>query len=326
VCKCKCNVIMSDFTDVLLIILIVVVAFIAYKLFVYARSFERQLLAAFSAAADAADADAAQSSLSAGAFADAHSSSVPPLLLESKRKKAYTFDHLFFLRSAESVTSLPINKKNVVAIDLVEATVPIAQYNVETDGNTYSVTAGGLTINFTMPAGVYTLDAFVVKMNSDITVYFSDMTVVFDTVTNKITIANPVNFSFTMHEKIGFLMGFTGVEQVVQVNAGYEMVGQNRSNFYGSRHLEIRSADLESVLNTNIIARLPFHDVISFYRRYGGLNRPFSIPTHIRSIDLSMYDDDDTLYSFNGLFYTLTFKVTVLRYANIEYSDSLVTE
>ena len=127
--------------------------------------------------------------------------------------------------------------------------------------------------------------------------------------------------SFTIDfgsESLAEILGFTS--QVVSLTETttsgarpYYLQATNRPNLLGTSAIVIKSEELESFgHNDGILGVVPITSDLNVYNPPVIVERYFS-PSTINSVTLSLYDDRDSLYELNGMFYYATIKVKTIE-------------
>lgn len=218
-----------------------------------------------------------------------------------------------------------------VTLSMPYAVITNSNYIVNEFNNVLNFTYGGLTTEYRIPEGNYTITSFISQLQATSipTIYF---TITYSTVTNKITITTTTTFQslypgstwgFTSPCTCDYIFGFS--DSFLTTNTSITM--PRSMNFLPIPrfiiHCNLLNNGLMLTTNSNVgacdilgsvpnVAKLNSQII---YENYGGEFLIKSLTSNVTSIIISITDDNNNLINFNGLASYMVLRFNIFRHS-----------
>jgi len=213
-------------------------------------------------------------------------------------------------------------------ISVMNAQFPNSFYIITTTNNVFNYTYNDLTLRtITIPVGNYNATSLITEMESLLTLNTTPMTITIDADTGKLTFTASVNFSIyqTPFSAVLGLFRETTISTLIDpvfsvlsvLTASYPL------NLLGPKQILIKSSQLaissfdSKTLGINDTLACIVNGVAPFglvqYEMTNELNKNLLINPNIAQIDIRITDENDNLYDFNNINWTMTLCLTVER-------------
>lgn len=218
-----------------------------------------------------------------------------------------------------SFTSLLKDELDILyrQISIQNAQIPISYYIVNIYNNTLSYKIGGGVIQTaTFSRGNYNASTFTTEFKNQI----PSMTLSFNKLTGVFTIIN--SSSFTIYSSGSTCFKLLGLDRTVSSYTGSSVLAPFPCNFAGiskikvvSSALSTYSVDSTTGSNNNILTVIPVNSGsygIILYQNISSF-KPMLRETSTNDFDISLLDDDDNLINFNGVSWSLSLQLDIIR-------------
>lgn len=202
-------------------------------------------------------------------------------------------------------------------ITVCNAQIPVSFYIINEYNNILKYSIGGSIITLNFPYGNYNATSFITKFKE----LLSGWGCVLDKITGKLTFTYTINFIF-YSSSLYSLLGFIGTSSTSVLNS---LTAVNLCDFSGVRRLSIRSNILR-LLNrdsttgnyTSDICVIPVNQPAYGIIKYENISGFKNILSNnaLDQIDISIFDDDNNLVDFNGINWTITLQLDIIRKLN----------
>jgi hypothetical protein len=207
-----------------------------------------------------------------------------------------------------------------VRLGVVTAEIPYSFYQINETNYKFQITIGGITSIYNASLGNYNINTFITRLLSILPAGFN---ITYDLSISKLTFSYTQSFQISDTNKSIFpILGFaTG--QVYTSNASFILTAPNCYNLNPINRLMINTntfnipnIDTFNKSITTVLASIPINcmpnDTI-FYTNFANFRTTLSNPSSLNQLNLEIYDDYEQQINFNGLNWTLTIQVDVLR-------------
>lgn len=231
--------------------------------------------------------------------------------------------------------------KDVLEIELLSASIPKSEYNINGSNNTIHFDVGGTEYTAELAVGTYTsLSTLLTDLKAAMDSSGSGLTYTLtsSTLTNKITISATGAFDLLFNggtEKYGAETRNIYKENSIGYNLGFKRIdltgastytAQNIYNIEGENYVLLNIRDLENLSSTDIskssirnsftkinlntdLNTTKYHTITNDYET----KLIFKTPRNkLADMEISFYNYNGSLYDFNGLEHSLYFKIRTL--------------
>ena len=203
-------------------------------------------------------------------------------------------------------------------ISIQNAQIPISYYIVNIYNNTLSYKIdNGIIQTATFSRGNYNASTFTTEFKNQI----PSMTLSFNKLTGVFTITNTTT-SFTIYSSGSTCFKLLGLDRKVSSYTGVSVLAPFPCNFAGlskikvvSNTLSTYSLDSTTGGNNNVLATIPVNSGsygIILYQNISSF-KPMLRETTMNDFDISLLDDDDNLINFNGISWSLSLQLDIIR-------------
>ena len=202
-------------------------------------------------------------------------------------------------------------------ISIQNAQIPISYYIVNIYNNTLSYKIGtGVIQTTTFSRGNYNASTFTTEFKNQI----PSMTLSFNKLTGVFTIIN--SSSFTIYSSGSTCFKLLGLDRTVSSYTGSSVLAPFPCNFAGISKIKVVSSALSTYSvdsttggNNNIMTVIPVNSGsygIILYQNISSF-KPMLRETSTNDFDISLLDDDDNLINFNGVSWSLSLQLDIIR-------------
>lgn len=202
-------------------------------------------------------------------------------------------------------------------ISIQNAQIPISYYIVNIYNNTLSYKIGtGVIQTATFSRGNYNASTFTTEFKNQI----PSMTLSFNKLTGVFTIIN--SSSFTIYSSGSTCFKLLGLDRTVSSYTGASVLAPFPCNFAGISKIKVVSSALSTYSvdsttggNNNIMTVIPVNSGsygIILYQNISSF-KPMLRETSTNDFDISLLDDDDNLINFNGVSWSLSLQLDIIR-------------
>lgn len=224
-------------------------------------------------------------------------------------------------------------------ISVMNAQFPNSFYIISLSNNVLYYTYTTTTLRtITLPVGNYNATSLIEEMTSLFTLNTTPITTTIDADTGKLTFSAPSNFSIYLSPFSSVLGLFRETTNTViafpTVSVSGVIVALSPLNLLGPKQILIKSSQLaissfdSKTLGINDTLACIVNGVAPFgliqYEMTNELNKNLLINPNIAQIDIRITDENDNLYDFNNINWTMTLCLTVERNDVITITPNLL--
>lgn len=203
-------------------------------------------------------------------------------------------------------------------ISIQNAQIPISYYIVNIYNNTLSYKIdNGIILTATFSRGNYNASTFTTEFKNQI----PSMTLSFNKLTGVFTITNTTT-SFTIYSSGSTCFKLLGLDRKVSSYTGVSVLAPFPCNFAGISKIKVVSSALSTYSvdsttggNSNIMTVIPVNSGsygIILYQNISSF-KPMLRETSTNDFDISLLDDDDNLINFNGISWSISLQLDIIR-------------
>ena len=231
---------------------------------------------------------------------------------------------LFFKTTNENPFKIQIDTRHVISFELKQALIPRGTYFFPNNA-TFNVEVGSEhskdTFSFITAQGNYNLTAIINLLNANMINNGASFIIFASSpLTTKVTITSTTPFRITIDptdtnaifaRKLGFTENVIGDLVALVVDA------PNRPRIIGTNIIRLVSDNTSFTHSENTLAIVPIDRDLNVFTPNDFVRRYFK-PETVHTVEISLLDEDNSLYQLNGLPFSVVIEVTISRVKNMQ--------
>ena len=214
------------------------------------------------------------------------------------------------------------------------AEIPCSFYNIETTNNVFNYKVNSINYSITVPIGNYNYSTLVTAMTTLFTANGHTMTFSLNKASNilTMTLSSAGTWNTIDSSSIYYVLGFNA-STVYNITSNtitfpnlFNLLGQKKIKIY-SNNISIDSYDSVNKSTSNLLSTIsvsqPGFSMVVYQNVDGLYSRMRN--HYLSTIDISIRDELNNLYNFNGVPWTLTINLILYRKIDV-FIQSLKTE
>jgi len=222
--------------------------------------------------------------------------------------------------------------RHVTGVELIQAVVPRAQYNVESHNNTLTVRVGNTFTTVSVPKGNYTICTLCDALNAAIQPTHTSFKAKYLPLKEGVELKMNTAFilvlqgdnASTLVSELGFDPESPNIVSIPSSSgAEYTVTSTQRVDMSGPRFVRITTDELTHQHHEGVLADILLQDVINYYDVSSTKHRRFEAPVDIKFLTLNTLcrhaDGTTKPYTLNGLNIELSLEISYHRPKNLSY-------